>query len=288
MSRLVIRLLEVLSITTAVSAVTTMRPVVIQRTDNDDETCPPQTEREAAIQTVRTTINLIYALENASQYECGNGPWYSVAHLNMSDPSQRCPSAWREFNSGGVRACGRPTTSGGSCPATFYATNSQYSRVCGRAIGYQIGSTDAFSYLAVPRIDAYYAYGVSITHGRPRNHIWTYAAGVSEGDYWQRHNCPCSKPRSWLSDYPPAFVRDNWYCESGNPTGRFEQGRLYSADPLWDGKQCEGECCGNGKSPPWYSVELTNSTTDDIEVRICCAEGTYTDVLIQLLEIYIQ
>ena len=37
---------------------------------------------------------------------------------------------------------------------------------------------------------------------------------------------------------------------------------------------CEGECCSNGKSPPWFSVTLPNPTYDDIEVRICGDEGT--------------
>ena len=136
--------------------------MVIPGTNNDDETRPPSNEREAAIQTVRTTIDLIYTLVNPSQYniyECGNGPWYSVTYLNMKDPSQQCPSAWREYNTRGVRACGRPTTRSGSCAATLYATNRQYSRVCGRAIGYQIGTPDAFGYDAQGQtIDSYYVH----------------------------------------------------------------------------------------------------------------------------------
>ena len=45
-----------------------------------------------------------------------------------------------------------------------------------RVIGYQFGSTDAFC----SNIDqAYYVDGISITHGSPCNHIWTYAAASS-------------------------------------------------------------------------------------------------------------
>ena len=55
------------------------------------------------------------------QQHCGPGSWRRVAFLNMSDPSQECPSAWREYNTSGVRACGRPTTS--KCPATTYFTS---------------------------------------------------------------------------------------------------------------------------------------------------------------------
>ena len=43
-----------------------------------------------------------------TQPACGPGLWWSVAYLNMTDPSQQCPPAWREYNTSGVRACGRP------------------------------------------------------------------------------------------------------------------------------------------------------------------------------------
>ena len=54
--------------------------------------------------------------------ECGDDLWYRVAYLNMTDPSQRCPSEWREYNTSGVRACGRPVSDNatGSCPSTFH------------------------------------------------------------------------------------------------------------------------------------------------------------------------
>ena len=34
---------------------------------------------------------------------------------SMSDPTEECPSGFRLYNQNGVRACGRPVTSGGSC-----------------------------------------------------------------------------------------------------------------------------------------------------------------------------
>lgn len=64
---------------------------------------------------------------------------------------------------------------------------------------------------------------------------------------------------------------------------------FFEDDPVWDGKQCEGDCCSSGKSPPWFLVTLLNPTVDDIEVRICGDEGTDNeDTPIKLLEIYIQ
>ena len=54
--------------------------------------------------------------------------------------------------------------------------------MCRRLRGYQFGATDAFIYSA-QGIDSYYVEGVSLTHGGAgrRQHIWTFAAGLSEG-----------------------------------------------------------------------------------------------------------
>ena len=91
---------------------------------------------------------------------------------------------------------------------------------------------------------------------------------------------------------PPLFVGDSYYCEStdreySNP------GMLFLKDKLWDGEQCENEgtCCTTKSppSPPWFSVELANPTTDDIEIRICVpAHPDYGDTPIELLEIYVE
>ena len=216
---------------------------------------------------------------------CGAGLWYRVAFLNMIDPSQQCPSAWRLVTTNGVRACGRLASSGSSCLGTFYSATSEYQRVCGRVIGYQDKSPDGF--LNADRsINDIYMDGVSITYGQPRNHIWSYAGGVTEGStmYGKINNCPCSTA---AGTGPQSFVGDNYYCESGNPTD--DRYSFYSADKLWDGEQCEGTCCTDTKSPPWFSVRLPNPTTESIEVRICGSEGTSNeDTPIELLEIFVQ
>ena len=79
-----------------------------------------------------------------TQTHCGPGLWHRLIYLNMSDPLQQCPFAWREYNMNGVKACGRPGNSSGSCAAIRYFTYRQYTRVCGRVIGYQFASPDAF------------------------------------------------------------------------------------------------------------------------------------------------
>ena len=51
---------------------------------------------------------------------CGPGEWYCVAHLNMSNPLQQCPSAWREVTFDRIRVCARPNSTNGSCPSVVY------------------------------------------------------------------------------------------------------------------------------------------------------------------------
>jgi hypothetical protein len=128
----------------------------------------------------------------------------------------------------------------------------------------------------------------------PRNHIWTFAAGASEATVANHTtNCPCANV--WAADNAvpaPSFVGDNYFCESGNPGRGLGYGgtnAIFEDDPLWDGEQCEGECCSNGNSPPWFNMTLPNPTSDDIEVRICGDEDTDNeDTPIQLLEIFVQ
>ena len=230
-----------------------------------------------------------------SIHQCGGGLWRQVAHLNMSDPMERCPSAWREFNSSGVRACGRPSTLVGTCPGTFYSPGTQYSRVCGRIIGYQVGSPAGFyparHLSSVQFLDGIYVDGVSVTYGSPRSHIWTFSGGTTEGqDQNLIVNCPCVyEPNRSGTVLAPSSIRNNTYCESGNSASDFRHGFLYASDPLWDGQQCEGRCCSDGLSPPWFSVTLPSPTTDDLEVRICGDQDTHDeDTPVSLLELYVQ
>ena len=67
---------------------------------------------------------------------CGSDEgWMRVAYLNMSDPSEQCPEGFRLYEENGVRACGRPSTSSGSCVSTTYASKGiSYSQVCGKLL----------------------------------------------------------------------------------------------------------------------------------------------------------
>ena len=268
---------------TSVKTMQMVNPLIIPG-HHSESVCPPEEQRDAAFRETRNTVaNILQDFLRTGVQQCGEGNWLRVAFLNMSDPLQQCPLNWTEYSSSGVRTCGRPA-SAGYCQGVFFSTSLQYSNVCGRAIGYEYGGQEAFEHTD---INSNYVYGLSITHGIPRSHIWTYAVGNTEGDHSEQSwNCPCADPDHPNSDIPPSFVGDNYYCESGNPTNTWSPNRFYPSDPLWDGQQCEGTCCSNGKSPPWFSVDLPNPTSDNIEVRICTNEGG-SDTKIQLLEILV-
>ena len=250
---------------------TTIAPVIIN--GSNIRSCPSQQQREGARQQIKHAV--ANALGLGSTFQCGGGQWTRVAYLNMSDPTQSCPTAWRYRLTNGVRACGRPSS---GCYSALYPNGGRaYTKVCGRVIGYQDGHPDAFN---SNTIDGAYVEGVSITHGSsPRSHIWTFA-----GDRYESFvDCPCEGGSS-----APAFVGNNYYCESGNNGTSAPGGVFYANDPLWDGQQCqsEGTCCSTA---PWFTADLVNSTTDSIEVRICSTlSPSSEDTRINLLELYIQ
>ena len=218
---------------------------------------------------------------------CGlSGGWTRLAYLDMSSATQSCPSGFRLYQSGGVRACGRPATNSGSCVSVQFPSNGiSYSQVCGRVVGYQYGSTDAVSE-TVNNLNSYYLDGVSITRGSPRQHVWSLFAGVWS-DYTDSNNsCPCAGGTS-----PQSFVGNNYFCESGN-RGRYISLFLFTSDPLWDGQGCyslEASCCTVPNIPWFYRNYNSTKTTDYLELRVCGDEGTSNDdAPVSMYEIYVK
>ena len=248
--------------------------------------------RQSIGQSVREILSTI-----ANNPPCGDSSWTRVAYLNMTDSLQQCPASWRLYSANGVRACGRQVTTSttGGCYSQNYIVQQSYQKVCGRIIGYQIGSTNVFENRQLS-IDEPYVDGVSVTYGDPRSHIWTFAGGISETivSAGPTLSCPCALVGTGIQlQQPPVFVGDNYFCESGNPENTHENTNIfrYTDDPLWDGQMCEGQCCNNANysSPPWFSITLPIATSEDIEVRICANQATSNeDVAIGLLEIYVQ
>ena len=163
------------------------------------------------------------------------GGWMRIA--NMKNCSS-CPDGFRMYSEGAVCACGRPATSSGSCVGTIFPSSGiEYSHMCGKVIGYQVGHTDAAAYRTtnIKNINTYYADGVSLTHGSSRKHIWTLMSGASDRSYFA-NKCPCG---SIGSSPAPSFVGSDYYCESGyQGSSGPPLGKFYTSDHLWDGKDC--------------------------------------------------
>ena len=220
------------------------------------------------------------------------GGWTRVAFLNMTNPDQQCPGDWILRNrSTEPRVCGslgHPIRQG--CFSAFYSSYGiGYTHVCGRLIGYQINAPDAF-HTGAFSIDSFYVTGVSLTHGPPgrRQHIWSFTAGVREQNTGTL-GCPCANRSSAVRQIP-SFVGNDFFCESGNPA-ESGYGGFYADDPLWDGQGCASPPCCElsyppGVSAPWFCKQLPQTTTDNIEARIC-RNSWNEDLPVELIELYI-
>ena len=220
---------------------------------------------------------------------CGSGGgWTRLAYLDMTDATQNCPSGFRLYQSGGVRACGRTNSSGGCVSVQFPSNGISYSQICGRVTGYQYHSPDAFATTGPVNINSYYVDGVSITRGSPRQHVWSLANGIT-GSYNYPSICPCS---TGSSQTVPSFVGNHYFCESGNQANGWAN-ILYTSDPLWDGKGCgslESPCC-NVPGIPWFHRDYGSTTTTDyIELRVCGDGSVYIDedTPVSFYEIYVK
>ena len=232
------------------------------------------------------------AMEGVS---CGEGVWMQVANINMTETSSKCPVGLRKVTSP-KSLCRKTVTSG--CSSTSFSTYSvSFSKVCGKVIGYQYYSPDAFRpyYANQGRtIDDLYVDGVSITHSRvPRQNIWTLAAAMDEYPEHNRNACPCTNSKSHVAftGLIPEFIGDDFYCETGSRVTVHP--RYYLEDPPWDGKGCGrySSCC-EGEGKPWFFKDLSQSVTSDIEVRVCCdapRHRIYIEyVLIEIISLYVQ
>ena len=151
-----------------------------------------------------------------------------------------------------------------------------YSRVCGRIVGYAVDTVDAFAnFYSLNSIDQAYFDGVVVSHGSPRQHIWTLGTGHPQNAHPPR--CPCDNPNRVVAPLPPAFVGDNYFCDSE------------ANGALWDGQDCTTACC-TFNSPPWFNVTLPAPSSDALEVRICNDHDSFLSEVVHIrsLELYVK
>ena len=226
-------------------------------------------------------VERVYCIMNTTN--CGNitGGWMRAAYIDMTDESNTCPENLNYTVVNSTRMCRAAHTvqQGSTCTSVIYPAHSvAYTMVCGRVRGYHYYTNEGF--VGGTSVDGYYVDGLSVTHGSPRNHIWTFAVGRSK-EYNSGTNCPCASP--YPGNSAPSFVGEKYFCESGR-TGQ-TQNQWYLDDPLWDSQGCaeNSTCCDRGG--PWFTTRQHSS--DDIEVRWCFNYGEDEDVGVDQLEIYL-
>ena len=225
---------------------------------------------------------------------CGGitGGWMRVTRIDMRNTSDSCPHGLKTLTQP-RRLCAMNIAGAGCSSASFSVQGVQYARVCGKIIGYQQKSPDAFWPYRNNRrltIDDQYVDGISLTHGRnPRKHIWTFAAALHEViTDGRQYICPCTNIHNPVTIPIPPYVGSDYFCDTASES--FFQYRFYPNDPLWDGQGCgQLNTCCSFNNPPWFIKELPSSTSDDIEMRLCADQARSDEgVNFESVELYVQ
>ena len=225
---------------------------------------------------------------------CGNftGGWMRVAYIDMRNSSHQCPGNFSELTreEAPSRLCTADSNGTGCFSHVFPVVGPRYNKVCGKIIGYQDKTPNAyfpFHINSSHTINDVYVDGISLTHGNPRFHIWTFAAALDE-TLGHLSGCFCSNVMMARSATIPSFVESNYFCDTGS---KEDVGfKFYPENPLWDGEGCgpKNTCC-QFNNPPWFFRELPSFIADDIEMRVCRDAGPNNeDIPFEVVELYVR
>ena len=150
-----------------------------------------------------------------------------IAGLDTSKGDD-CLSGWSKITTPSpetLKVC-RASSDDAGCHQVIYSTyglNYSLTNVCGMAKVYQKGTPDAFTAFRLlerrTTISQAYVDGLSIIiNNNIAKHVWSFGVGHSQNVAL----CPCSVIlTSNVSDRvgrePQQFVKNNYYCDSGNP-----------------------------------------------------------------------
>ena len=219
---------------------------------------------------------------------CGiKGGWMRVGYFDRRS-QDKCPND--NFESHKLKnhyACTGIGMIGTYCASLPLETHGMaYSEVCGTAKAYQAGPTIGFKSKA--DINSPYLDGVSITRTvtgpEKRRHVFSLAAGEAEKST-SVHACPCNEG---ATHKPPAFVADDYFCESGKTNVYKGPPNPAIDDPLWDGKKFqykEAKC--KKQEMPWFKHSISPATSDQLELRLCNNKMLST-IFLESFDIYIR
>ena len=197
--------------------------------------------------------------------------WRQIAYLDMNNShASNCTEGFVSRND--PSACVRGSCSPGCSSVIYHNHNfTTYSKVIGRVRAIPYHSPDGFAKYGndrphFPTLDQNYVDGVSITHGTPRQHIWT----VTFSSNHIALNCStCFRNK-------PSFVSNHYSCEELLVNCSTVQCRIAG----------QRQCVANEE---FFYRDLPHATIDDLEVRVCRDETRGNeDISISFLEIYVQ
>ena len=220
--------------------------------------------------------------------EVGNGQSGGWMRLAKFGP-KNCPEGL-EVKDG--KYCKRPNEDrvNGGCFSVHFPTNKiGYSRVYGKIIGIQKGSTDAFE-PTYKGSRVTYLDGISLTYGAERSHIWSFASEYSSTVEFNSRRCPCHTNDHYKS-MPPDFVGENYFCDTGTSMEEIRNYGETFENPLWNECRSNDDACcvpNNDLNPPWFE-RVIEETCSSIEMRVCTNEpSSNEDVYIKEMELYVQ
>jgi hypothetical protein len=179
------------------------------------------------------------------------GGWTEA--LRFDAATDACPGDWQSADTGASLVCTRDTSDTWGTRTALFPTCVLWDEVLGNATLLQYGSTDAFGDTPHPDIDGPYGDVVSLTHGSPREHLFTYTFGFLSGGT-DDSNCPA------IGGAPaPALVGSDYLCDTGNASSTSNQ-RIWYTTPLF--------------ADDWWQVTASSETLDDVEVRLMATHGS--------------
>ena len=229
----------------------------------------------------------------STTHPCGEGDWKLVVDEDYSeDGGDECRGGWVPFTEQGSGRwfCRAASAGTNNCDSAFFDVNREYTKVCGKIVGYGFGLNEGFSAGTVAiGIDDVYVDGLSLTHGSiTRTHIWTFAIGIAEvaGAADANFVCPCHPLFADDDITIPTDVNGDYFCESGLESVSADPPIYYLDDPLWDGRQCHEMCCN---SSPYFVKALDNPTGDQLELRICNRDDRIRgNNIVEKIKIFVQ
>ena len=221
------------------------------------------------IRTGNTSIDMYCSTSIA--FSCNDipGRWKRIAYLNTDENPVTCPDGFEVRNDTSTPPLCRRMNASAGCSSVVYPSNGMsYSQVCGTVRVHPAGTPDGFNTLDSSSL---YADGVSFTYGNSSNrrHIWTYTAVILVNS-----NRECD-----ICDYKRnTYPGNNFTCSAahcGDAANCF-------SNTLW-GEEAQ-QCIGNET----FYRQLSESTTDDIEMRVCRDQGqSDEDILISYVELFV-